>query len=75
VLFDLDLRSIGMEFALRDGHLIWGDDAVSKQRALWWEAIRAHPGAYVGGVSQSLWDLLWKIRMWATVPTDAGSPA
>ena len=51
---------------------VWGSEAPSKQRALWWEAIRTHPRAYAGGVSQSLWDLLWKIRVWAPVSTDGG---
>jgi hypothetical protein len=53
---------------------LWGDDALSKQQALWWEAIRTHPGAYASGVSESMWDLLWKIRLWVPLPEDdAGS--
>ena len=59
---------------------LWGDAAEGKLRALMWEAISSHPGAYTTGVSRSMWDLLWRLRLWVPVASsgdggDSGSRA
>jgi hypothetical protein len=59
---------------------LWDDAGEGKLRALMWEAIRSHPRAYASGVSQSMWDLLWRIRLWVPVASsgdrsDSGSGA
>ena len=59
---------------------LWGDTAEAKLRALTWEAIGAHPGTYASGVARSMWDLLWRIRLWVPVASsgdggDSGSGA
>ena len=45
---------------------LWGEAAERKLRALMWEAISSHPGAYASGVAWSMWDLLWRIRLWVS---------